>query len=82
MTHTCEIRFNWCANDSQCRDALDDTGARCIANACWGTGVDCQSEQCKNGYGCASDQDCEAGWKCSTGNGVCRSPAAPTPRLS
>ena len=74
MTHTCETRYNWCSNDGQCRDALDDPGARCIANACWGTGVDCRSEPCKNGFGCASDRDCEAGWKCSTGNGVCQGP--------
>ncbi len=72
MTHTCETRFNWCTNDSQCRDALDDGGARCIGNACWGTGVDCQSLQCKNGHGCAGDQDCQAGWTCSAGNGVCK----------
>lgn len=74
MTHTCETRFNWCTNDGQCRDALADPGARCSGNACWGTGVACQSQQCKSGYGCANDADCEAGWKCSTGNGVCQAP--------
>lgn len=77
LTNTCEPRSTWCTGDAQCQGYLEDRGARCIAHACWGTGTNCQSQSCKNGDGCASDQDCEAGWTCSTGNGVCQAPLPP-----
>ncbi len=77
MSNTCEKRFNWCSGDAQCREALDDRGARCVANACWGTGTSCQSQACRQGDGCQDDQDCAAGWTCSTGNGVCNPPQPP-----
>jgi len=73
VTSTCEARDDWCFTDQQCQSYLGDPGAQCVQPffACWGTGVNCQSTPCEEGYGCQSNQDCAGGYTCSTSNGLC-----------
>jgi len=77
ITSTCETNPNWCNVSLDCQQATGDPGSRCMGHVCWGSGVSCKSVPCLEGDGCASDADCDSGWTCSPGNGVCHPPQQP-----